>query len=253
MGSASNDRQGLSVTTLAISSLAALLAAVIVSLFWERGTLIATAVTPVIVALVSEGLAKPADKLEEAASSVVAKTPLGDVLHDHDGAGGTPDELRPGDAPADPALADAAEKPDPAAAEPTDHGTRNRRIVIALITGVLAFIIAAVVLTGTEMATGGSLGTSNRTTLFGGSSNKPKEKEDGGQTDQPSDSTGRPEENDQPDEPDRGDGETPRQGQPETTPPEQAPLEETPSAEPGQEPPGDEGEAQSQSGAETAP
>ena len=35
----------------------------IVPMIWERGTLIATAMTPVIVALVSEALRKPAEKI----------------------------------------------------------------------------------------------------------------------------------------------------------------------------------------------
>src|SRR3954452_20712656 len=66
---------GISIQTLIISSLAAVAAAVIVPMIWERGTLIATAMTPVIVAVVSEALRKPA----EAISAVPSKLPLRDA------------------------------------------------------------------------------------------------------------------------------------------------------------------------------
>ncbi|MDX6585158.1 MAG: hypothetical protein QOI10_4342, partial [Solirubrobacterales bacterium] len=41
---------GLSLQTLLISSLAAVAAAIVVPMFWERGSLFATAITPIIVA-----------------------------------------------------------------------------------------------------------------------------------------------------------------------------------------------------------
>jgi hypothetical protein len=45
---------GVSLTTLGIASCSAVVAIVVVPLFWEKGTLIATAVTPIVVAVVSE-------------------------------------------------------------------------------------------------------------------------------------------------------------------------------------------------------
>ena len=56
-------KSGISIQTLVLSSLGAVAAAVIVPMIWERGTLIATAMTPVIVALTSEALRKPAEKI----------------------------------------------------------------------------------------------------------------------------------------------------------------------------------------------
>src|SRR4051795_13784136 len=53
-------RTGLSVTTLMIASLSSLAAALVVSKIWGGGTLIGAAMTPVIVAVVSEGLRRPA-------------------------------------------------------------------------------------------------------------------------------------------------------------------------------------------------
>ena len=44
---------GLSFQTLGISAAAAVVAATVVPMFWAPGTVIATAMTPVIVALVS--------------------------------------------------------------------------------------------------------------------------------------------------------------------------------------------------------
>src|SRR4051794_41590182 len=53
-------RPGLSVTTLTIASLSSLAAALVVSKLWGGGTLVGAAMTPVIVAIVSEGLRRPA-------------------------------------------------------------------------------------------------------------------------------------------------------------------------------------------------
>ena len=50
----------LSIQTLVISSLAAVAAAIVVPMFWARGSLLATAITPIIVAIVSEALNRPA-------------------------------------------------------------------------------------------------------------------------------------------------------------------------------------------------
>jgi hypothetical protein len=54
---------GLSVTTLVIASCSAVVATVVVPLFWERGTVIAAAVTPIVVAVVSELLRKPVERI----------------------------------------------------------------------------------------------------------------------------------------------------------------------------------------------
>ncbi len=75
---------GLSVTTLLIASGSAAAAAVIVPLFWERGSLLAAAITPVIVALTSEGLKKPVEKLPTAVG-VWRKTPQGTAVREPGG------------------------------------------------------------------------------------------------------------------------------------------------------------------------
>ena len=57
------DGRRLSLRTLGIASVASATAAVVTSLFWKGGTPIAAAVTPVIVAVVSEMLHRPAEKI----------------------------------------------------------------------------------------------------------------------------------------------------------------------------------------------
>src|SRR3954468_25102500 len=52
---------GLSLATLAIASASSLVAALVGYKLWGPGTLIGAALTPVVVAVVSEGLKRPAD------------------------------------------------------------------------------------------------------------------------------------------------------------------------------------------------
>ena len=68
---------GLSIQTLLISAAAAVVAATIVPMFWEHGTIFATAMTPVIVALVSEGLRKPVQTVSAVAPRVARRSGTG--------------------------------------------------------------------------------------------------------------------------------------------------------------------------------
>ena len=68
---------GISIQTLVISSAAAVAAAVIVPMFWERGSLLATAITPIIVALVSEGLNRPAKVITQVTPRVTRRSATG--------------------------------------------------------------------------------------------------------------------------------------------------------------------------------
>jgi hypothetical protein len=74
---------GISLQTLLISSLAAVAAAVVVPMFWERGSLIATAVTPIIVAIVSEALNRPAKVITAAAPRVTRRSATGAAVRSH--------------------------------------------------------------------------------------------------------------------------------------------------------------------------
>src|SRR4051812_49538849 len=71
---------GLSTQPLLISAAAAVAAATIVPMIWERGTILATAMTPVIVALVSEGLRKPVETVSSVAPRVARRSGTGAAL-----------------------------------------------------------------------------------------------------------------------------------------------------------------------------
>src|SRR5918997_5216492 len=135
---AQQESSGISVQTLAISAAAAVAAAVIIPMIWERGTLLATAMTPVIVALVSEGLRKPAEKITAVTPLVTRRSATGAAVR-------TPefDPLPPGER-------------DVAVREDDPFGLRSRPPVrhhwkLALATGAAAFAIAVVGLTMSEL------------------------------------------------------------------------------------------------------
>jgi hypothetical protein len=157
---------GLSVTTLLVASGSAAAAAVIVPLFWERGSLVAAAITPIIVTLTSEALKKPVEKVQTV--GVWRRTPQGTAVRQpgdfevHD-----PEEER---LEVDPGQAD-----DPFGLHEPERGGffTRRRVVLALVTGLLAFGIAAIVVTASELAIfGDSVSREHRTTFFGGTSKK---------------------------------------------------------------------------------
>src|SRR5438128_368154 len=56
-------RSGFNPVTLVIAAISAVAAAIVVSKIWSGGTLMATAMTPVIVAVVKEMLERPAQKI----------------------------------------------------------------------------------------------------------------------------------------------------------------------------------------------
>jgi hypothetical protein len=147
---------GISVQTLVVSAAAAVAAAVVVPMIWERGTLVATAMTPVIVALVSEGLRKPADRLS-AATKTVRRSATGAAVRDPEF-----DPLPPGEREVE------VREDDP-------FGLRSRPPVrhhwkLALATGAAAFAIAVVGLTMSELVFGGpATREGGSTTSFSGS------------------------------------------------------------------------------------
>ena len=171
---------GLSIQTLLISAAAAVVAATIVPMFWEHGTIFATAMTPVIVALVSEGLRKPVQHVSAVAPRVARRSGTGAALRRYEPtAAGTRDPERFG------ARGEGVERFEPLPEHLRDDAPSTRdddpfglrterkeprpRLKIALITGALAFVIAAGVVTASELALfGGSVAGDRRTSLFGG-------------------------------------------------------------------------------------
>lgn len=171
---------GLSFQTLGISAAAAVVAATVVPLFWEHGTVIATAMTPVIVALVSEGLRKPVQHVSAVAPKVARRSGTGAAVRRAD-----PATARTRDPERVVARGDGPERFEPLPGHLRDDApsvrdddpfglrkasrTPRPRLKIALVTGALAFVIAAGAVTASELAIfGGSVSSDRRTSLFGG-------------------------------------------------------------------------------------
>ena len=157
-------------------------AATVVPMFWEQGTIFATAMTPVIVALVSEGAAQAGPDRERGraargaahrapAPPCAASSPRRPSTRDPERVGARgegPERFEPlPPAPARRRAAHARRRPvRPAQGR---SGTPRPRLKIALVTGLLAFVIAAGVVTASELALfGGSVSSDRRTSLFGG-------------------------------------------------------------------------------------
>jgi hypothetical protein len=163
--------EGLSLKTLAIAGAASGIAAIVVPMVWERGTVFAAAATPVIVALVSELLTRPV----EAVSSVrVRRTPSGTAIFE-------PPEPRPRtpEESFDPLAPVPAEELEALAEEPATPRQvhRRRRLTgrqwkLALATGLIAFLGVAAIVTASELTLLRDSVSSGerRTTFFGGSS-----------------------------------------------------------------------------------
>jgi hypothetical protein len=158
-------KTGLSVTTLMIASASSLAAALVVSKIWGGGTLIGAAMTPVIVALVSEGLRRPATVITSVRETRSAR--FDPVAEGRAG-------LREGDL-------EAARSPVPAAAaaERRVHRASGRagggglnlrmprpRVIAAVATGLVAFLLAGVFLTGSELVLGKSVVSSSKRTTY---------------------------------------------------------------------------------------
>lgn len=143
-------RDRLSVRALTIASVASATAAIVTSRLWAPGTALAAAVTPVIVAIVSELLNRPAEHVSRIRSSRRAAFP-GEVH--------APGEGRAEDG-------DGAQTA--TGREEGDSSRRRPRLKIALVTAALAFIIAVAVLTLPELIFGKAVATQRHTTFFGG-------------------------------------------------------------------------------------
>jgi hypothetical protein len=164
---------GLSLRTLAIASAASLTAAMVSSRIFPPGTIYASAVTPVLVAAVSEMLNRPAERVAQLRSQ---RRTL--VLESR-----RFEAARVGEEPPLAGTGDFAERAvdDELMMEGGNghapiriHGRRRglpRRILhpkVWLVTGLAAFAIAVAVLTLPELLFGGAVANSHSTTFFGG-------------------------------------------------------------------------------------
>jgi hypothetical protein len=158
-------KSGISIQTLVISSLSAVAAAVVVPLIWRQGTLVATAMTPVIVALTSEALRRPAEKITAVTPRVTRRSATGAAVR-------SPERFEP--LPPDERYqAPAVRDDDPFGLRAVPKPRRHWKVAAA--TGAAAFVIGVVALTGTELVFGGPATKSGgKTTFFGGSGKKAK-------------------------------------------------------------------------------
>lgn len=168
-------REGLSVQTLIIAAISSGVAAIVVSRVWEQGTILASAMTPVIVALVTEALKKPveSERLRSGVRNVSSVS--------RPRSGRTPRVMAPPAAGVDEGLSQRDDGLEPGPVRVYSSGSRRRppglgesprrklNPKVAVVTGLIAFLIAAVVLTVPELVFGGSVGGGDRsTTYFGG-------------------------------------------------------------------------------------
>ncbi len=189
--------EGLSPKTLVIAAAASAVAAVVVSHFWKGGTVVAAAMTPVIVSVMKDLLARPMEseivkrpvqQVSRIASGriVASAMPRTERVRQAGQAHDYPEDPRTA-APLPPTeqhrTADTngdASRPEVLQSHPrrTYGGSSRRRrpvhLKVAIITGLLAFVIAALVLTVPELVLGGAVSSHHSTTLFGGGSSKAK-------------------------------------------------------------------------------
>jgi hypothetical protein len=145
---------GIDLATLLITAVASAAAAYVCSKVWAPGTLASAAFTPVLVAIIKEALARPTQAVTNA-------VPIRGVVR-----GTQPQQPHEQPAPVPPPL-DRVAQP----GEVTYHstGTSSRRWRLAIITGLLGFVVCVLVVTLPELVTGKSAtGGGGSTTLFGG-------------------------------------------------------------------------------------
>ena len=154
---------GVDLPTLAITAAASATAAYVTSKIWAPGTLGAAATTPVLIALLKEAYAKPTQAVTRAVPvrGVVRSAGAGEPAQPR-----APGEssTRPGDLPA------PAQERVPQPGEVSGRSRPPRHAwKMAVVTGLLGFLIAAVIITVPEVVAGKSAaGGGRQTTLFGG-------------------------------------------------------------------------------------
>jgi uncharacterized membrane protein YvlD (DUF360 family) len=189
--------EGLSLQTLVVAAAASAVAAIVVSHVWNGGTVIAAAMTPVIVTIVKELLTRPME-------SELVRKPVQQVGRLASGRLVVPGRAgahASGEARVLPPMEDQSAEPmnggGPPRAEDeltpirTYRAPRRRPIhlKIALVTGLIAFVIAAAALTLPELIFGSAISSHHSTTLFGGGggggSKKGKNQNDNGSSTTP--------------------------------------------------------------------
>jgi uncharacterized membrane protein YvlD (DUF360 family) len=167
-----------------VAAVASGIAAILTSHFWKNGTVLAAAMTPVVVSVIKEALQKPLQSDAVRRSATSARRVV---------AGGA--ATRTGSAQASSPAVGTVPTPPPSNGELTQGdvllthprrtygagGTRaplQRHWKVAIVTGLLAFVVAAVVLTVPELLFGSAVSSGHRTTIFGGGKSESSQKKD---------------------------------------------------------------------------
>ena len=175
------EERRLNLRTLVIASAASATAALVTSRLWIAGTWLAAAMTPVLVALVSELLHRPTDRI---ARSLTTDSP---ALPDPEAPARRVAERLRADAPVPDPDAPGSEAPvriyRSGSARPPAGRKRQIAYRAVLVTAALAFAIGAVALTVSELIAGSSFGKSDRrTTLIPTTRHKSGSQSNGTQT-----------------------------------------------------------------------
>jgi hypothetical protein len=214
----------LNTRTLTIASVASATAAAVTSQLWIAGTWIAAALTPVLVALMSEAMHRPTERIARAwtsdreARSMRAISP---TRSEPTAVTGTPGPVR------------VYRTDDSRRGSPTLLTKRRIAIGTVAATAAIACVIGLLTLTTADLVSGGSVGKgSGRLTLAGGGDSRSK--------DEQNDSTRQQQQ--QQDQSPRQHESTPREQAPETSEPapeEQPPSDTAPVPPPSETPPGE--------------
>jgi hypothetical protein len=156
------------VGTLVIAAISSAVAATVVSRLWQAGTVMATAMTPVIVTLVKEALERPAQRV----SSIATRSGPPPVARVARAVVPPPPEV---DAPPPPMA------PDPQLTQMRVYGRDRskvgRRWKLAVATGLLGFVVCVAAMTLPELVAGRSVVSGqHHTTIFGGHRQAPAAK-----------------------------------------------------------------------------
>jgi hypothetical protein len=171
--------EGIDLTTLFLSAVASAAAAYVTSKIWAPGTLFSAAMSPVIVALVKEGLRKPTEVVTAAVPNVAK--PLRVSSASRVGAARAarvPSDRGPVQRTLPDDLPDRLEGGAPLPLPPPQPGAQagpvrvystrgNRmRLRLAVVTGLLAFVLVVAFYTVPELIAGQSVGRSGHATTF---------------------------------------------------------------------------------------
>jgi hypothetical protein len=239
------EERRFNLRTLAIASVASATAAVVTSQLWFAGTWIAAAMTPVLVALVSELLHRPTERI---AGRWTSDRPALRPARDERDRKARTAEAQPPPTPREgapgPAQPPAEPGPGPIRVyRSAPPPTRRRRVAVGavLATGVLALVIAVFALTVPELIAGGAIGKrSGGTTFFSKDRDRPVSDEDKQQ--RPSGDTEERQQATEPTTEEPAEEPTTTEAPPEqptpTTPPatEPAPAESAPTPAPSEQP-----------------